>query len=177
MDPSELYSKVQDFVKKEATDIYNEKATQFGVADTSAHTHDGTDSQFVNYTNLEGRSRFILYRVVLDTTDTATGLIGGTLVMPFGGNFTLAGATVDIAGVTGSMVIDVLLNGTTVFRNTSHRINIATGATTSRGNANQPFFQTFAFTIGDILTFNVVSVQTTPAKGLTIFFRVNETTT
>lgn len=167
---------MDEHIKDIAQDIYDQNQTsdQFAVAQIGYHTHNGSDSPKFPYPNLTNRSRFILHRILSSTTNTSVANgVGGNLVMPFGGNFINVGFTVDTAGTTGSMVVDFLLNGKSILF--TKKISIASGSNTTRNTLTQ----TFAipnFKIGDIMTFNVTSVQSTPAMGLTIFMRVNETT-
>lgn len=151
----------------------NQTVDQFAVSSTPFHVHNGNDSANVSYTDLINRSRFIVYRIVGPTTANIVATkVGGNFVMPFAGNFTTFAAGVDTAGVTGSMTIDILLNGNSVFTN-SQVITIATGSTkTSIYNLS---FKINSFKLGDILTFSVLTIQTTAALGLTMQLRVTET--
>lgn len=136
------------------------------------HKHLGTDSLRIEERDLSRRTRHVLYRCLAPTTANTVAVVGGNLSMPFSGTFVLAGATVDTAGTTGTQTIDVLKNGSTIMAN--QKISIASGATDSRGSASS-IITTGFFEIGDILTFSVTAIQGTPAKGLTIFLRVTET--
>lgn len=168
MNEEDITNLIQEQIGQNATE------NQFAVSTTPYHTHNGSDSPNLSYPNLKNRSRFILYRIVGQTTaDAVANTVGGNLVMPFGGNFTSVGFTVDTAGTTGTMVVDFLLNGTTILSTQS--IILASGSTTTRNNVPQTF-KINSFNIGDIMTFDVTSVHTTPAMGLTVFLRVNETT-
>lgn len=148
---------------------------QFNQSPIAAHTHNGSDSLPVNFSSLTNRTRYVLYRILDPTTDTATGTsIGGDFVMPFGGYVTAVGATVDTAGTTNKTTVDVLKNGTSVL---STKITIDSGSKTSR-DASVPSIlgSVVSFDAGDIYTFNIDTVSATPAKGLTVFMNVVQTT-
>lgn len=138
------------------------------------HQHDGVLSNQVNASDLFANYQYLLVRIVAATTDnTVANVVGGDYVMPYSGNFYQVGATVDTAGVTGTETIDVNLNGSTIL---STKITIDTGEKTSRTAATPSFIASPNFKIGDIVTFDVDGVQTTAAKGLTIFMIVVPTT-
>lgn len=131
------------------------------------HTHDGNFSQRVNSLDVFNEQRAILYRVLGPTTVIATGTsIGGDLVVPFSGSILDVGATVDVAGITGTMQLDINVNATTIL---STKITIDTAEKTSRTAAVPSFVSLTNLNKGDIITFDVDTVQTTPAQGLTFF--------
>lgn len=179
--PLKDYSGVQPFVQKELADSLkdyitrDEAANQFSVVKISAHAHDGADSMPVDFSNLRNRTRFVVYRALdASVNDSVASKVGGDFVVPFSGFITQeVGATVDTAGVTGTMTVDINLNGTSIMANT--KVSIATAAKTSRTNTTQPIVTVLAFTKGDIFTFDVDVIQTTPAKGLTVFMKLVET--
>lgn len=177
MNPLDLYSSIQELVKKDAGlvagQVYDEKGTRYGVADVPIHTHNGVDSAKIDFQNLNSKVRYLLYRIIDSATSvTATTSVGGDFVMPFSGGILDMGVTVDTAGTTGTMTVDINLNGTTLM--TTQKVSIATTVKTSRSNANQPIITTKTFAKGDILTFDNDAVQTTPAKGETVFLVVQE---
>ena len=145
-------------------------------AELKSHTHDGNNSGQVSALDLSDFRRFILYRIVAATTDTATGTtVGGDLVMPFSGRIIEVGATVDTAGTTNTTDIDINVNGSTIM---STVITIDSGEKTSRTAAAAPALTTASIEVdkGDILTFDIDAISTTAAKGLTIFLVVLVTT-
>lgn len=161
---------IRDLIQKMIDD--DNSVNQFAVAQTPYHTHNGSDSSFLDYTLMKNRTRYILYRAVLNTSDvTVTNKIGGDLSMPFGGYLVSVGYTVDTAGVTGTMTADFLINGVA----TISGVSIPTATKTSRNNIPQTFIKS-SFLKGDIITFNVTAIQTTAAKGLTFFLKVVEIT-
>lgn len=151
----------------------NSSTNQFAVSQTPYHTHNNSDSPAVAYPNLVQRSRYIIRQVVGYTaSNTVANGVGGNFVMPFDGNFNTVIAYVDTAGTTGTMAIDVLLNGVTIFFSAAKaKLSIASGATASNSIVN---FSLPNFVLGDVLTFNVTSTQTTAALGLTLQLRVTE---
>lgn len=170
----------EDQVKNIISDHLDEYATdnQYGVSKVPIHTHNRVDSGAVSFLNLENRTRYILYRIVSPSQPVVIGSsIGGDFVMPLSGYLTQAGATVDTAGTTGTMTINIKKNGTTVFK---VKITIDSGSKTSRTATTKYIFSidgSINFVVGDIFTFDVNGIQTTPAMGLTIFMQVIETLT
>lgn len=138
---------------------------------TTAEINTGTDTtraipidQFVASAR---NVRYFLYRVVEATTDTAVATTkGGDLEIPITGTITEIGAYVDTAGTTGTMTIDVNLNGTTLM--TTNKITIDTTEKSSRTAATAPALTTTAITAGDLITVDIDAIHTTAAKGLTI---------
>lgn len=140
----------------------NQDPSQLGYV--IAHDHDGVNSLPIKL------ERFVQYRALAPATANTVAVVGGSFVAPFNGTITLVGATVDTAGTTGSETIDILKNGTSIMTNT--KINIGSTSTTSRATAIQPVLTTMGFNLGDIFTFSVTAIQTTPALGLTVFMTV-----
>lgn len=119
-------------------------------------------------------NRFVLYRVLAPTTTDAVGtVVGGDFVMPFTGALTSVGATVDTAGTTGTTQFDIKKNGSSIL---STKITLDSTEKTSRTAATPPVISSTTFSTGDIYTFNIDTVQTTPALGLTFFLNATQTT-
>lgn len=130
--------------------------------------------QTFDYRFLNHRTRYVLYRILDPTTNNATGTtIGGDFVMPFGGTIEEVGATVDTAGTTGTLTVDINKNTNTII---STKITVDSAEKTSRTAATPYVLSVRGFNKGDIFTFDVDAVHTTPAKGITIFMRVFELT-
>lgn len=117
--------------------------------------------------------RFIEIRLFESDTDVATGLkIRGDFRIPFDGTIIqrdgdpeLFTAYNDTAGVTGTMVLDVNVDGTTIM--TVNKLDIETGEKTTATAATQPDLTTTAVTAGQIMTFDVDAIHSgTAAKGL-----------
>ncbi len=147
----------------------------FGVSKIPAHAHTGSDSLKVNYNNLDNRTRFILYRILDKTGDTSvTSSVGGDFVMPFDGYITDVGVTVDTAGVTNVTTIDVKNNTVSIM---STKVTIDSTEKTSRTAVTPSLINGLykTFITGDIFTFDITTVSTTPAKGMTIFINVVQT--
>lgn len=172
-EPIDIYSKIQPLVLNEIQNYSSRK--QFDVAKIPAHAHTGVDSDTIDFENIENPSRFILRTIVAsDTNTTVANAVAGDLVMPFSGYITSIGATVDTAGTTNTTTIDVNKNGTTIMNT---KITIDSAEKTSRTAVTPPVINTslLTFQTGDIFTFDVDAISTTPAKGLTIFINVIET--
>ncbi len=177
---------------------------QYTVATTPFHTHGGTDSSTLDFRDLTNRTRFIAYRLLDPVYPVYVGsAVGGYIVMPFSGSFgipnitggnlvnpeTLNGtiscyAAVDVAGTTNNTLVDILISGSTSSARTSiftsaRHMNILSGFTSSLITAQQPTIDLGAgqnaFNAGDRISFDVLSVSSTPPLGLTIYLRVTET--
>ncbi len=128
-------------------------------------------SDGIYYDDLKNRIRYLTYRIVAPASScTVANIVGGSWYVPFAGNLPQMSAYVDTPGTTGNMAIAVRFgNGTTTTINT---INIATGDqgsplyTSPSGGAN--------FVRNNEFHFNITSICTTPALGLTIVFRLVE---
>ncbi len=155
--------------------VFTQKSTAFASA---AEIDTGTEAakamapdQFVAS---DRNIRFVEVRLVASDTDVATGTsIGGDFRAPFTGTIVQDDtnkhyfcAYNDTAGTTGTMVVDVHLNGTTIM--TTNKLDIETGEKTTADAATQPDLTTTAITAGDILTFDVDAIHTTAAKGLVV---------
>lgn len=117
--------------------------------------------------------RYIIFKVLGNTTDqTVATTFGGDLECPINGTIQEIGAWVDTAGTTGSATIDVNKNGTTLMGTT--KITIETTEKSSRTAATQPVLTVFNILKGDIITVDIDAIQTTPAKGLSIYLKILE---
>lgn len=151
---------------------------------TAAETDTGTDdTRAVTPAGLQLSKRNIRYLtfVLIDSaTNVATATsIGGDFTVPFSGTIlqddTLQdqlAATTDVAGTTGTMVVDVHLNGTTIM--TTNKLNIETTEKGSQTAVTQPDLTTTAVSAGDILTFDIDAIHTTAAKGLKVLMTIRE---
>lgn len=112
----------------------------------------------------------IQVRVVDKNTDLSVSTnIFGNIVVPYDGTITSVHGYVDTAGTTGTTVVDVNLNGTTIM--TTDKIDIETGETTSETATTQPALTTTAVTAGDILSVDVDAISTTAPKGLVVVLK------
>jgi hypothetical protein len=118
--------------------------------------------------------------VAHDTNCSIGTSLGGDFECPITGNIVACGAYNTIAGSDSNspeepMTVDILVNGTTIFQDSPDvRIEINSGEKTSRNNSPQTEISNPAVVKGDIITFNVDYVHTTPAKGLNIWFEIQE---
>lgn len=152
-----------------ATQVYKRLGSQYEVPKVPVHAHTGIDTDKVKFRDLYQIQRFILYRVIDPSSIcTATPDIGGDFVMPYSGFITEVGATVDTAGTTGTMTLDINKNGTSILRTL---ITIDTTEKTSRDAAVPSVLSSskWSFNVGDIFTFDIDAVQSVPAEGLTFF--------
>jgi hypothetical protein len=151
---------------------------------TTAEIDTGTDStrampidQFVAS---KRNVRYLIFPLVDSTTDvTAATDFQGDWEIPISGtilqddtNKNLLKATNTTAGTTGTMVVDIHLNGTTIM--TTNKLDIETGEKTTVSAATQPDLTTTSISAGDILTFDIDAIHTTPAKGLKVYMAIRE---
>ncbi len=116
--------------------------------------------------------KYAVFRIIASDTDVAVATsIGGDFRLPFAGTLVEVGAYVDVAGVTGTQVADINLSGATIM--TTDKLDIETGEKSTEDAAQQPVLTTTDFSKDDIFNFDVDTIQSTAAKGLTIWFDIN----
>lgn len=116
--------------------------------------------------------RWIMYRALAPADNHTVAAVGGTYVMPINGTLIVAGATVDTAGTTGTGIVDLNKNGTTMLA--TDKVRFDTTEDTSRTAATSAKVTSKLLVIGDKITCDIDTIQTTPAKGLTWFLGVAE---
>jgi hypothetical protein len=117
--------------------------------------------------------RYYVYRIVGETTNTAiANVVGGDLRSRFAGTIIAVGAYVDTAGVTNLTTLDINKNGTTIL---STKITIDSTEKTSATAATPAVISVTSLADDDILTFDIDAIQTTAAKGLTVWLAVRRT--
>jgi len=151
---------------------------------TAAETDTGTDA--TRATSPDGLQdskynvRYACFILIDPDTDVAADTdIGGSFVIPFAATILqddtktdqLAAVT-DTAGTTGTMVVDVHLNGTTIM--TTNKLDIETTEAGTQTAVTQPDLTTTAISAGDVLTFDIDAVHTTAAKGLKVYMAFRE---
>ncbi len=126
--------------------------------------------------------RFFTFVLVAPATDAAVATdVGGDFVIPFDGvilqddtNPDYCAARNDVAGVTGTMIVDVHLNGTTIMN--TNKLDIETAEKSTVTAATQPDLSTTAISKGDVLTFDVDAIHSgTAAKGLKVTLAIRMT--
>ena len=167
--------------------VVSASATVSGVIEIATITEidTGTDAgRAVSPDGLQGSKRNIRYlqfRLIPKATDvTADTDFQGDFICPFDGTIlqddTLVNqlfAWTDTAGVTGTMVVDIHLNGTTIM--TTNKLDIETGEQGTQTALTQPDLTTTAISAGDVVTFDVDSIHSgTAAKGLVVGIAVPE---
>lgn len=124
--------------------------------------------------------RWLTFNLVEATTDCATATnIAGDFVSPIAGTILQSDltpfylyATNSTAGTTGTMVVDININGTTIM--TTNKLDFDTGEKTTTTASTPPDLTTTALAVGDIITIDIDSIHTTAAKGLTVYIGVRE---
>lgn len=118
--------------------------------------------------------RFVDFIVVEADTDVATGTSLVSWVCPFDGTIIQDDTDVDwfaayttTAGSTGTMIVDVNLNGSTIM--TTNKLDIETGELDTTTAATQPDLTTTSISKGDIITVDIDAIHSgTAAKGLVV---------
>jgi hypothetical protein len=129
-----------------------------------------------NFAYLYARTRIVSFRVYgnLDNVIAGTAIAGDLRAAVLTGVITDCGCYHDTPGNTGTEVVDIKLNGTTIMA--SQKINVASGQKSSEdGGAAQPVLTTTAYTANDIFTADVITPHTTPALGMTVWVAIRET--
>lgn len=133
----------------------------------NTHKHSGAD-----LTQKIPQRRYFSLRLVTSATNTAVAnVVGGDFSVPFSGYVESIEATVDTAGTTGTTDVDVNINGSSIM---TSKLKIDSTEKTTRTAATRPVIKSFAFTAGDIFTFDVDAVSTTAAQGLTVHLTLIE---
>lgn len=176
-------------------DTIDEKTSDAGVTIDGVllkdSTVDGVDiaaRDHAKYTNSEavaavkadvGGIRYLTFVLIDQGTDVSVAQFGGDWISPVAGTIlqddsdkTKLMAYTDAAGTTGTMVVDIHLNGATIM--TTHKLDIETTEKTTQDNAQQPVLTTTAIAKGDILTFFVDAKHTTAAEGLKVQIAIRE---
>lgn len=121
--------------------------------------------------------RYILFRVIAKATDwdaDGTTAVGGDLVIPFTGTIVDIEADSDTAGTTGTAIVDVNLNGSTIMTTNKLKWD-STEKSTRTYSGTAPGLTTTAVTAGDIITLDIDTNHTTKSKGLTLFLAIRLT--
>jgi len=124
--------------------------------------------------------RYLVFSLVAPSVDAAADTdIGGDFTVPFSGTIlqddTLhdqLAATTDTAGTTGTMVVDIHLNGTTIMA--TNKLDILSTEKGTQTNGTQPDLTTTAIAAGNILTFDIDANHTTEALGLKVYMAIRE---
>ena len=144
----------------------------------------GTESsKVVSPDSLQGSKRnirYLVFNLVAPDSDVETGTnLGGEITIPFSGTILQDDstkqwlmATNSTAGTIGTMVVDININGSTIMN--TNKLDIETGEKSTEDATTQPDLTTTNLNIGDIITIDIDSVHTTPAKGLTVYVAVRE---
>ena len=151
---------------------------------TITETDTGTDAtRAVTPDGLQGSKRnirWLTFNVIGPDTDcTVDTNFGGDFVSPIAGTILQSDttpfylyATNSTAGTTGTMVVDVKINGTSIM--TTNKLDFDTGEKTTTTASTPPDLTTTTLAVGNIITIDVASLHTTAAKGLTVYMAVRE---
>jgi hypothetical protein len=148
---------------------------------TAAEITTGTDStrampvdQFVTSSrNVE----YFVIRCVRNDSDLpadATLALGGATPIPYAGTITEIFADVDTAGTTGTQIVDVNLNGTTIMTTNKLKWD-STEKSTRTYSGTAPGLTTTAIAAGDLITVDIDTNHTTKAKGLVVTLGIRKT--
>lgn len=159
---------------------------QVGVVElaTTAEIDTGTDStraipvdQFVAS---KRNIRWLVFDCFEGDTDVATGTnVAGEFESPIAGTILQSDSTPfyiyannSTAGTTGTMVVDVNINGTTIM--TTNKLDFDSGEKTTTTASTPPDLTTTSLSVGDLITIDVDAVHTTAAKGLKVYMAIRE---
>lgn len=120
--------------------------------------------------------RFVFLRVVNAASDwSADGstTVGGDFVSPVAGTIVDIYAYSDTAGTTGTAIVDVNLNGTTIMTTNKLKWD-STEKSTRTYSGTAPGLTTTTLAINDIITVDIDTNHTTKSKGLTVVLAVRE---
>lgn len=141
--------------------------------DTLYEIAESLSNQTAAYNTLLAKTKkYVTYRLLDKDTDTSVvSSLGGDLELPIAGTITGIGAFVDTAGTTSATTIDVKNGGTSIF---DTLITIDSGEKSSRDAATPAVITegSEVLALGDILTFDITTISTTAAKGLTIWIEI-----
>jgi hypothetical protein len=119
--------------------------------------------------------RHILFRVLDKNTiwgADGTVAVGGDLVIPFVGTIVNIAADVDVAGVDGTAVVDVNINGSTIMAVDKLKWDSAEKSTRTY-TGDLPSITTTSVNVGDIITLDIdTNHTTTNSKGLTLYLAI-----
>lgn len=151
---------------------------------TTAEIDAGTDStrampvdQFVAS---KRNVTWLVFNLVEAATDTATATniygdfespIAGTVLQSDTTPFYLY-ATNSTAGTTGTMVVDISFNGTSIM--TTNKLDFDSTEKTTTTASTMPDLTDTTLAVGDIITIDIDAIHTTAAKGLTVYMAVRE---
>lgn len=129
-------------------------------------------------TNLDSLTRPIhtvtLLQVPSEESLAAGTSLGGEFRLPYSGTVLDAGLYVDVAGLTGTMVADIHLNGVTIME--TNKINLDSGRKLSEDSVTQPTLTTTNYYRFNVLTIDFDAVHTTAAQGCVVWLKIQERT-
>lgn len=148
---------------------------------TAAEINTGTDtSKLMPIDQFVASSRNVSYFVVrvirYDSDWPADGTTGvsGAVPIPFTGTLTEIYADSDTAGTTGTAIVDVNLDGSTIMTTNKLKWD-STEKSTRTYSGTAPGLTTTAVTAGQLLTFDIDTNHTTKSKGLTVTLGIRKT--
>lgn len=117
---------------------------------------------------VKGELKRFMVRLLANTTDTATGTtIGGDYrISNRAITVKAVGAYVDTAGTTNTTTIDINEAGTSIL---STKITIDSTEKSSETAATPPVISDTSIAADAVVTFDIDAINTTPAKGLTVW--------
>jgi hypothetical protein len=180
--PSLTSCKLEDLITSANTTLVAQATTAvLGIVKlaTAALIDSGTDAVTALTPATFVASKRNVRHIPIRLDSSATAFVTGTTC---GGDWRLptvtgtiidCGAWTDTAGVTGTAVIDIHKNGTTIM--TTNKINIASAQKSSEdGGATQPTITAGGYTPNDILTIDKDTAHSFPALGLVVWFDLRE---
>jgi len=182
--PSVAPSTDGNVMTSNGTNWISETPATVPVKATGAEIDTGTDdAKFATPKAIydsQANVRWLSFNLVEAGTACATATnIGGDFVSPIAGTILQSDttpfylyATNSTAGTTGTMVVDISLNDTSIM--TTNKLDFDTTEKTTTTAATPPDLTDTTIAVGDIIRIDIDSVHTTAAKGLTVYMAVRE---
>jgi len=113
---------------------------------------------------------YIEYRILdKDTAHEVLAGVGGDFRIPVACTILNVGVYVDTAGVTNPVTVDILEAGASIL---STKITIDSGEKSSKTAAVPPVISDPVIGADAILSFDITTISTTPAKGLVVWMEI-----
>jgi len=123
-----------------------------------------------------GEVRYIVMCQIAPTTDwsaNGTANVGLECSSPIAGTMVSIAANVQTAGTTGTAIVDVNKNGTTIMA--TNKLKWDSGEKSTRDySGTAAALSTTALAVGDILSVDIDTNHTTKSKGLTVTIGVRQ---
>jgi hypothetical protein len=148
---------------------------------TTAEINTGTDTarampvdQFVASNR---NVRYVVMRFIeaaADWSADASAAVGGAVPLPFAGTIVSIKADSDVAGTTGTAIVDANINGTTIMATNKLKWD-STEKSTATYSGTAAAISSAAVAAGDLFSIDIDTNHTTKSKGLTVTLGIRMT--